>query len=72
MKTRKILITGKQGVGKTRLAELLSATYNLPVTESVESMAVLPDEDGIYTSNSIGLKSARDAKLYGFTLIYIE
>lgn len=35
MKTRKILIIGKQGVGKTRLAELLSATYNLPVTEGL-------------------------------------
>lgn len=69
---KKILIVGKQGVGKTQLADILSLAYGLPVTEGIQNMSSLPDEDGIYTTGSIEFKSARDAKLYGFTLIYIE
>lgn len=54
MKTRKILIIGEQGAGKTRLAELLSATYNLPITEGIRCMSEIDDTaDGIYTSNCI-------------------
>lgn len=69
---KKILIVGKQGVGKTQLADILSAAYDLPVTEGIQNMLSLPDEDGIYTSNVIGAMSAEAVLPYGFTLIHLQ
>lgn len=68
----KIFIVGKQGVGKTQLADILSAAYGLPVTEGIQNMLSLPDEEGIYTSNVIDVVSAESAIPYGFTLIYLQ
>lgn len=69
---KKILIVGKQGVGKTQLADILSLAYGLPVTEGIQNMLSLPDEEGIYTSNVIGAMSAEAALLYGFTSIHLQ
>lgn len=69
---KKILIVGKQGVGKTKLACILSLAYGLPVTEEIENMLSLPEEEGIYTSNVIDIVSAESAVPYGFTLIHLQ
>lgn len=69
---KKILIVGKQGLGKTQLADILSLAYDLPVTEGIQNMLSLPDEEGIYTSNAIGAMSAEEALPYGFTLIHLQ
>lgn len=69
---KKILIVGKQGVGKTQLAGILSLAYGLPVTEGIQDMLPLPDEEGIYTSNVIGAMPAEPAIPYGFTLIHLQ
>lgn len=80
MKTRKILIIGKQGVGKTRLAELLSATYNLPVTEGLWRLSDIDcTEDRIYTSNCISeeyikefMECYNDYLKQALTIIHIQ
>lgn len=71
MKT-KILILGGQGVGKTQLANLISKNIGIPIVEGIENLSELPDEEGIYTSNSIPLETANTALPQGFMLIHIS
>lgn len=72
MKTKKILILGRERVGKTQLANIISENINIPVTEGVESMGELPNKEGVYTSNSIPLQVAKIGLPRGFMLIYIS
>lgn len=72
MKTKKILILGRQGVGKTQLANLLSKALGIPITEEVECLGKLPNEEGIYTSNSIPIEVANVGLPQGFMLIQIK
>ena len=72
MKTKKILILGRQGVGKTQLANLLSKALGIPIIEGVESLGKLPNEEGIYTSNSIPIEVANVGLPQGFMLIHIN
>ena len=72
MKTKKILILGRQGVGKTQLANLLSKALGIPITEEVECLGKLPNEEGIYTSNSIPIEVANVGLPQGFMLIQIN
>lgn len=72
MKTKKILILGRQGVGKTQLANLLSKALGIPIIEGVECLGKLPNEEGIYTSNSIPIEVANVGLPQGFMLIHIN
>ena len=72
MKKKKILILGGQGVGKTQLADIISKGLNLPIIEGVERLENLPNEEGVYTSNSISIEVAKIGLPRGFTLIHIE
>ena len=72
MKTKKILILGGQGVGKTQLANLMSKSLNIPIIDGIGSLGELQDEEGIYTSNSIPLETANAALPQGYMLIHIS
>lgn len=72
MRTKKILILGGQRVGKTQLANMISKSLNIPVVEGVESLDKLPNEEGVYTSNSILLGVAEIDLPQGFVLIQIS
>lgn len=71
MKTKKILILGGEGVGKTQLANIISKSLNIPVIEGVERLEQLPNEEGVYTSNSITVEMAKIGIPCGFVLIHI-
>lgn len=72
MKTKKILILGRQGVGKTQLANLMSKSLGIPVIDEIGSLCELPNEEGIYTSNSIPFETATEALPQGFMLLHIS
>lgn len=72
MKTKKILILGGQGVGKTQLAKIISKSLNIPVIEGVERLEQLPDEEGVYTSNSIPVEVAKTNLSREFVLVHIS
>ncbi|WP_303208591.1 hypothetical protein [Bacteroides oleiciplenus] len=72
MRTKKILILGGQRVGKTQLANMISKSLNIPVVEGVENLDKLPNEEGVYTSNSIPLGVAEIDLPQGFVLIQIS
>lgn len=72
MKTKKILILGKQGVGKNQLANIISKELGVPVVDGIGSLCELSDEEGVYTSNSISLEKAYTSLPLGFMLIYIS
>lgn len=71
MKTKKILILGGQGVGKTQLANIISKNLGIPIIDGIGSLSELPNEEGIYTSNSIPLEEANTSLPEGFILIHI-
>jgi shikimate kinase len=50
---KRILIIGKQGIGKTALAESISQLTNLPVYDELPSIQDIEEQRGIYVSNSI-------------------
>lgn len=72
MKTKKILIVGKQGVGKTQLANMISKNLNIPVIDGISGLAGLKNKEGVYTSNSISVEVARIGLPQGFVLIHIS
>lgn len=72
MKTKKILILGGQGVGKTQLAKIISKSLNIPVIEGVERLEQLPDKEGVYTSNSIPVEVAKINLSREFVLVHIS
>lgn len=72
MNTKKILILGKQGVGKTQLANIISKDLGVPVVDGIGSLRELSDEEGVYTSNSISLEKANTSLPQGFMLIHIS
>lgn len=71
MKTKKILIVGKQGVGKTQLANMISKNLNIPVIDGISGLVELTNKEGVYTSNSISVEVARIGLPQGFVLIHI-
>lgn len=72
MKTKKILILGGQGVGKTQLANIISKSLNIPLVEGVQGLENLPNEEGVYTSNSIPVEVAKVGLPCEFVLIHIS
>lgn len=72
MKTKKILIVGKQGVGKTQLANLISKYLDIPVIDGISGLVELTNEEGVYTSNSISVGMARIGLPQGFVLIHVS
>ena len=69
-KPMRILIIGKPGTGKSRMAELIKSKYRLPIIDEIPTLDNIPDEKGIYVSNSIDPVEAAKRK-YGFKLIII-
>lgn len=72
MKNQKILIIGRQGVGKTLFANIISKEFDIPVFDGVANLNELTDKEGIYVSNSIPIESAQTGLPKGFVLIYIH
>lgn len=70
MKTKNILIIGKQGVGKTQLAKMLSKNFNIPVFDEIASLNDLTSKKGIYVSNAIPVEVAQIGLPKGFVLIH--
>lgn len=72
MKTKKILIVGEQGVGKTLLADMISKKLNIPVVNGISGLGELTSKEGVYTSNSISVEVAKVGLPRGFVLIHIS
>lgn len=66
----RILIVGKPGTGKTQMAERVSKDYHLPIIDEIPTLDHIPNEKGIYISNSIDPVEAAKRK-DGFKLIII-
>ena len=50
----RILIIGKPGTGKSRMAKLIKSEYRLPIIDqTVTGLDHIPDETGVYVSNGI-------------------
>nr|DAG76813.1 MAG TPA: putative adenylyl-sulfate kinase [Caudoviricetes sp.] len=49
----RILIIGKPGTGKPQMAKRVSKDYRLPIVDEVPTLDHIPNEKGIYVSNSI-------------------
>ncbi len=64
------LIIGKQGVGKTRLAELIAKSWDLPIHDGIGKLSDI-NEIGVYVSNSIPIEVANIGLPVGFTLIFV-
>lgn len=65
----RILIIGKPGTGKSRMAELIKSKYRLPIIDqTVTGLDHIPTERGIYVSNCINPVEAAKRK-DGFKLI---
>lgn len=69
-KPMRILIIGKPGTGKSRMAELIKSKYRLPIIDEIPTLDNIPDEKGIYVSNCINPVEAAKRK-DGFKLIII-
>lgn len=72
MKQKKILIVGKQGIGKTLLSSLISKDLDIPVFDEISCLEELTDQEGVYVSNSIHFEVARIDLPEGFTLIHMS
>ena len=68
---RNFLIIGKRSTGKTRLAELISANYHLPLFDGIGSLSDINGE-GVYVSNSISHEEAKENLPAEFTIILVE
>ena len=69
-KPMRILIIGKPGTGKSRMAKLIEAKYRLPIIDEIPTLDCIPNEKGIYVSNSIDPVEAAKRK-DGFKLIIL-
>lgn len=49
----RILIAGKPGTGKSQMAKRVSKDYRLPIMDEIPTLDHIPNEKGIYVSNSI-------------------
>lgn len=49
----RILIVGKPGTGKSQMAKRVSKDYRLPIMDEIPTLDHIPNEKGIYVSNSI-------------------
>lgn len=58
--------------GKTQLANMLSKSLNIPVVEGIENLGELPNNEGVYTSNSIPATVAKTGLPREFALICIS
>lgn len=59
----RILIVGKPGAGKSRMAELIKSKYGLPIiNQAITSLDRIPTERGIYVSNCINPVEAAKRK----------
>lgn len=72
MKSKKILIIGKQGVGKTMLANIISKRLDILVFDGISCLSELTSGEGVYTSNSIDVEVAKTGLPKGFVLIHIS
>ena len=62
-KPMRILIIGKPGTGKSRMAELIKSKYRLPIIDqAITSLDRIPTERGIYVSNCINPVEAAKRK----------
>ena len=62
-KPMRILIIGKPGTGKSRMAELIKSKYRLPIIDqTITSLDRIPSERGIYVSNCINPVEAAKRK----------
>ena len=68
---RTFLIIGNQCTGKTRLAELISTNYHLPLFDGIGSLSDINGE-GVYVSNSISHEEAKENLPAEFTIILVE
>ena len=68
---RNFLIIGGRSIGKTRLAELVSANYLLPLKDGIGSLDEINGE-GVYVSNSITHEEAIEKLPKEFTIITVE
>ena len=66
----RILIVGKPGTGKSQMAKRVSKDYYLPIMDEIPTLDHIPNEKGIYVSNSIDPVEAAKRK-DGFKLIII-
>lgn len=66
----RILIVGKPGTGKTQMAKRMSRDYRLPIMDEIPTLDHIPNEKGVYVSNSIDPVEAAKRK-DGFKLIII-
>lgn len=71
MKSKKILIIGNQGVGKTKLAETIAKDLCIPVYDEVSGLNELEEKEGVFVSNSIPVEIAQIGLPKGFVLIHI-
>ena len=69
-KPMRILIIGKPGTGKSRMAELIKSKYRLPIIDEIPTLDNIPDEKGIYVSNCINPVEAAK-RIDGFKLIIL-
>lgn len=72
MKSKKILIIGNQGVGKTQLAEIIAKDFGIPVFDGISSLNELENKEGIYVSNAIPVEIAQIGLPKGFVLVHIS
>ena len=61
-KPMRILIIGKPGTGKSRMAERVSKDYRLPIIDEISTLDNIPTERGIYVSNCINPVEAAKRK----------
>lgn len=72
MKSKKILIIGNQGVGKTQLAEIIAKDFGIPVFDGISSLNELDNKEGVYVSNAIPAEIAQIGLPKGFVLVHIS
>lgn len=72
MELKKILIIGKQGVGKTRFAEAISRSFAIPVFDEVSGLNELGNKEGVYVSNAIPVEVAQAGLPKGFILVHVS
>lgn len=58
----RILIVGKPGTGKSRMAKLIKSEYRLPIIDEIPTLDHIPTERGIYVSECINPVEAAKRK----------